>query len=121
MPTAPPRTCPTAGCPGLWDGKRCTRCNRKPKQHGWGDDKQRGTRHERGYDHRWVKLRAAYLRHHPYCERCETTEGRIVLATDVHHKIPFRGRGDPLRLAWDNLEALCEACHAKKSAKESRK
>ena len=33
----------------------------------------------------------------------------------VHHIIPFKGKHDPLRLAWHNLESLCRACHGMKT------
>ena len=69
----------------------------------------------------WQHLRIAYLRQHPYCERC-LEQGRIAAPVDVHHKRPVEsanaGNGvDGIeamkRLALDpsNLEALCVPCH----------
>ena len=69
----------------------------------------------------WQHLRIAYLRQHPYCERC-LEQGRIAAPVDVHHKRPVEsanaGNGvDGIeamkRLALDpsNLEALCVSCH----------
>lgn len=80
------------------------------QRHNWGCDKQRGNRHERGYGDDWYRLRAAYVAEHPNCERCEEN-GRIVPTDEVHHKVAFKGKDDPLRLEWDNLQALCGDCH----------
>ena len=107
MPDKPYRPCPTPGCPGLWDGEKCTRCDRKPTAR---NSRLRGSRHERGYGNDWDRLRDRYIKEHPLCEMCEAT-GYTILAEQVHHKIPFRGLKDPLRLDWDNLMSVCEDCH----------
>ena len=117
MPATTPRTCPTFGCDGLWNGKRCTRCDRRPPKHGWQSDKWRGTSTQRGYDARWTRLRNAKARHDPLCESC-LEEGLAVPMTSVDHVIPFKGRHDPLRLDWDNLQSLCEDCHKAKTVRE---
>lgn len=64
---------------------------------------------ERGYDHRWRKERAEYLRLNPLCVMCEA-EGRIKAATVVDHKIPHRG---DMVLFWDktNWQSLCKPHH----------
>ena len=49
---------------------------------------------------RWRKVRAAVLEDHPWCEDCEA-QGKVALATEVHHMAYDR----------DNLVALCAACH----------
>ena len=74
----------------------------------------RGTTADRGYDHRWQKLRRWYLSRHPLCESCEA-RGLTVQADDVDHIIPFKGRSDPLRLDRTNLRALCRRCHNAKT------
>ena len=65
----------------------------------------------------WKLLRAAYIRAHPYCERC-LAEGRYIAPVDVHHKVPVEsaakgGKEAMRKLAfdWNNLEALCVPCH----------
>ena len=65
---------------------------------------------ERGYDSQWQRISKMYRRVHPECEMCGE------LATDTDHRIPFNGKGDPLRLQWDNLQALCSGCHDAKTA-----
>lgn len=73
---------------------------------------QRGSAASRGYDRRWQKKRRAFLREHPLCVACERA-GLTVAATDVDHIKPKRdgGTDDP-----ENLQALCHACHSKKTA-----
>jgi 5-methylcytosine-specific restriction endonuclease McrA len=55
---------------------------------------------------RWQITRSRYLSEHPLCE-C----GCGGIAEDVHHKQDIQAGGDPW--AWDNLEALTHACHAR--------
>jgi len=112
MPTKPPRTCSRFGCPGVRGPDGCTVCEAGKRKTGWESDKRRGSRHERGYDSQWVKLRARKLKADPMCERCEA-EGFDEVAIEVHHKVAFKGLRDPLRLAWDNLESVCKGCHQK--------
>lgn len=63
----------------------------------------------------WKKVRCAYLSEHPVCERCKAL-GRIRPATQVHHRIHLTEQnvGDPnVSLNFENLESLCDECHAK--------
>ena len=96
----------------------CSKCGVIPR-HGWQDDKERGTRHERGYDNAWLKLAAVYKLRHPFCEDC-LARGRHVPVDEVHHKTPFSGMDDPLRLDWSNLRSLCKLCHAKYTGQKKR-
>lgn len=73
----------------------------------------RGTNKERGYGADWTDLRNAYITDYPLCERCEEL-GHITPAREVHHKVAFQGTDDPLRLDWNNLESVCNACHRKR-------
>ncbi|MGA0081666.1 MAG: HNH endonuclease [Ilumatobacteraceae bacterium] len=63
----------------------------------------------------WRRLRAAVLREQPMCVHCAET-GAITLAQMVDHIKPVRLGGD----MWDpdNLQPLCNKCHAVKSAHE---
>lgn len=97
--------CTVQGCPTL------TRTNRCP-EHEREADLKRGTAAERGYDGRWRKIRADYLKRHPFCQ---DPEGCIEKATDVHHidgAGPFGDNSDT------NLEGLCHAHHSKRTAVE---
>lgn len=63
----------------------------------------------------WAKFRRAFLASHPKCVDC-ATEGRLTLATTVHHII--RRRDDPNGEHWfdeDNCMALCEQCHNRRT------
>jgi 5-methylcytosine-specific restriction enzyme A len=67
---------------------------------------------------RWQRLRARYLVTHPLCERCQA-QGRVTVACEVHHR--QRCHDDPvLQVSWDNLEAICNACHLPVSNDERR-
>jgi 5-methylcytosine-specific restriction enzyme A len=59
---------------------------------------------------RWKELRRRYLALHPLCERCHA-KGRATIATEVHHRIKCHDNAE-LQTAWDNLEAICQPCHA---------
>ena len=71
---------------------------------------------QRGYGHRWRKLRDWFIRAHPYCEEC-LKKGIMTLATDVDHIQPHKGDA---RLLFDvsNLQSLCHECHSRKTAGE---
>jgi 5-methylcytosine-specific restriction endonuclease McrA len=55
---------------------------------------------------RWYKLRRAYLKRNPWCERCG------LLGDHVHHIIPRHINKDKI-YDWNNLMTLCQFCHAK--------
>jgi 5-methylcytosine-specific restriction protein A len=59
----------------------------------------------------WRKLRALALAGRPLCERCEAA-GRLVEATQVHHRLGREERPD-LALVLENLECLCASCHSR--------
>lgn len=64
----------------------------------------------RGYDSRWQRVRAAYLRNHPDCVACGAS------ATDVDHILPLRSGGSH---DLDNLRSLCHRCHSRRTARDS--
>jgi 5-methylcytosine-specific restriction endonuclease McrA len=95
-------------CGGIIRDGKCNRCG--------GNGKTKKTReHHLGFDWTWRKLSKAYRQANPLCEDC-TKQGRVIFATQVHHKISRRER-PALRYAWDNLMALCDSCHSKRTAK----
>ncbi len=64
---------------------------------------------------RWAKLRKKKINGNPACERCEE-EGRLSLATEVHHVIPVEvgmtyEEKEVLMFDFNNLRALCHSCH----------
>jgi 5-methylcytosine-specific restriction endonuclease McrA len=61
---------------------------------------------------RWRNLREAYLSVFPLCEECHLN-GRATAAIDVHHKLERRDHPEHA-FDWENLQALCKACHGRK-------
>lgn len=89
-------------------------------------DDRRGSSTARGYDSRWQRARAAYLRLHPLCQcpACQEGAVRVRAALIVDHKVAPRiaeaiASGDKAallsaqRLFWDqsNWQALSKQCH----------
>lgn len=76
-------------------------------------DRKRPSASQRGYGVEWRKLRAEFLRHHPYCKMC----GAPAEVVD-HIK---RHRGDKrLLLSWSNLQSLCGHCHNSVKQRQER-
>ena len=91
--------------------------NRPVRRHGSSvraaDDRPSAAR--RGYGRRWRRLRLSYLNRHPICENPFGIQDHLIAATDVDHIIARRF-GGPDR--DDNLQALCHACHSRKTRLE---
>ncbi len=64
----------------------------------------------------WRAVRAAFLRAHPLCGRCEAL-GLTVAAKVVDHIQPLKRGG--ARFDTSNLQALCVSCHNRKTTSES--
>jgi 5-methylcytosine-specific restriction protein A len=62
---------------------------------------------------RWQRLRRFKLAVNPLCELC-LKQQRIVPAVAVDHVIAIKAGGDPYP-ALENLTALCEPCHNRKT------
>ena len=63
----------------------------------------------------WRKLRAQVLEAEPLCRECNS-RGRVTAAKMVDHIAPVTAGGEFYE--WDNLQPLCDSCHARKSARE---
>lgn len=84
---------------------------------GWKPDAVRGSRQSRGYGAEWERLRARILeRDDGLCQPC-LRAGRPTPGNQVDHVVPKSqgGTDDPA-----NLQAICDACHREKTARESR-
>jgi len=89
MPQKPKTPCKHPGCPALVDvGKNY--CDKHKPLH-----PERPSPAKRGYNSRWRKVRAAYLRKHPLCVKC-LAQGRYAQATVVNHIVPHRGDREQL-------------------------
>lgn len=94
--------CGVPGCPTLTKQRMC-------REHGRAREQVRGTSTQRGYDYRWQKVRAGYLRTVGW--RCESCGDRPFDTSKMH--VHHRDR-DPTglrRFDRANLEALCQSCH----------
>lgn len=142
MPYAFPRPCRRCGetCPADKTGL-CPTCQAiVPKNR----DYDRESSRNRGYDAKWEKLRRqALIRDQFTCLDCGWQPTLVEMALEagakipvaevfeelrrrfrakdthlvVDHMIPIR-RNKALRLKLDNLQTLCNDCHAKKTARE---
>ncbi len=87
MPYAAKKPCLAFNCGVLSDHSYCPEHMRKKKAE---KDRQRPNARRRGYDYKWEKDRARYLRENPLCT-IHLQDGRTERATVVDHIIPHRG------------------------------
>jgi len=78
--------------------------------------------HKRQFDNasfynskRWRSLRKHFIQTNPLCKMCER-KGETKGAQMVDHIKPITMGGSPV--ASNNLQSLCNECHAKKSGQE---
>ena len=107
MPRSPKKPCKYPGCPKLTDGSYCPEHQHMVDKayEQYGRDKESKKR----YGYKWRKIRARFLHAHPLCEQCNK-EGRLTVATEVHHVLPLGHGGTNHE---DNLMALCKPCHSR--------
>lgn len=110
MPKRPPRICGQPGCNELTHETYCEEHRTQRARHR-EHDASRGSSAERGYGHRWRKLRLMKLRRNPVCE----SQGCDQPATEVDHIIPKRDGG---RDTMANLQSLCKRHHSQKTMRE---
>jgi len=86
----------------------------------------RESRHKRGYDYAWVKVRNEVMeRDGGQCQPCKRV-GRATLARAVDHIV---SKAKAASMSWtraqmdhpSNLEAICTPCHATKTEAEQGK
>jgi len=120
MPAAPRKPCRHPGCCVLGTTSYCE-AHLKAKQkevvvRRKQYDAERGNRHQRGYNSRWVRASAVFKIANPICVHCEA-KGITTLVYCVDHIVPHCGDMD---LFWEvsNWQSLCKKCHDIKTAKE---
>ena len=96
-------------------------------EHSRGREQQRGSRHVRGYDHRWDLVRFQFLEQsYPwFCAlqgpTCTARDRQMDAGEiDVDHIVPFQGLDDPRRLESTNLRCCCRACHGARHGRGPR-
>ena len=103
------RLCFYPGCYAHADGDWCVQ--HKPPHRA---DTRPSASRRGGYDLKaWRNLRAMALHRQPLCVACRSKP-----STDVDHIVPIaEGGGNEA----GNLQALCHACHSRKTARAKRK
>ena len=107
MPRKPKRACSHPMCPNLTHGRFCEEHQRQENKRYEKYDRDPIVR--KRYNEQWRKIRARYVKVHPYCEVC-FKDGRMTLVEEVHHKIPLSQGGTHDE---NNLISLCQSCHAR--------
>ena len=83
---------------------------------GWAARQEGTTTTKRGYGHAWRKTRDRIMSRDNWLCQTHMRQGKLVKATAVDHITPkSRGGTDD----YINLEAICDACHAVKTSRES--
>jgi len=113
MPLRLKRRCSAPGCIIAVRGRFCP-------QHARQAEARRGTPKQRGYDRDWEQV-AALRRKLDYhlCQAC-LKQDRLTPAKLVDHVVPIHVRPD-WRLALENTQVLCSACHKHKSDDDARR
>ncbi|WP_329013178.1 hypothetical protein OG271_03935 [Micromonospora rifamycinica] len=102
------KVCAAPGCPELVRTGRCA-------THATHAEQQRGTAAQRGYDHRWTRRRAAYLRDHPACRLCPAKATVADHHPASRRDLVAQGVADPD--ADHRLRPLCASCHGRETAR----
>lgn len=107
MPSRPLRPCSVPGCPNAAvRGSRCAEHAREVRRQG---EEGRASATARGYDQKWRRIRAAFLKRHTECAECGEP------ATVADHVVPLsQGGGND----WANLQPLCVTCHNRKTNRQ---
>ena len=111
--------CAEPGCSAIVSSGRCP-------EHARAADLARGSRQARGYTNRWARRAAMFRARYPLCgmrpngrppvmSQC-FDERRVTVATQVDHVVPHRGDRVLFWDEFDNWQALCASCGARKSA-----
>ena len=118
MPRKLRRGCSCAMCPelALLGGQRCEKHEQEAAALRFKQNQQRQSTDSRAaykafyHSTGWRKTRAYWLNQEPLCRSCQRP------AEMVDHIVPIHEGGDP----WDlnNLQSLCNSCHARKRGKE---
>ena len=109
MPYKAKKPCARHGCPKLTANRFCEAHAKEEAKH-----YDRFYRADKRYGRAWARIRAAFLTANPLCELCKT-DGRLMSAQMVHHKVKLTDGGTN---DWNNLQALCNECHSRLHAKQ---
>ncbi len=117
MPTRPKRPCRQPGCPNLCDSRYCATHQAVELDERRQAEQWRGSAHSRGYDRQWLQFRTAYLARpeNALCRDCQS-EGRVRIATELHHVAKLRANPE-LKYESTNILPLCHECHSTRTGR----
>ena len=117
MPQRAPKPCGRMGCPAVIPARE-RYCKEHKTQPYRRTTTVRGSRHQRGYDADWIRLRAWQLREHPFCQcdDCQDGAKRLRIANVVDH-IKTIAEHPELRLDPTNLRSMHKRCHDRHTAR----
>jgi 5-methylcytosine-specific restriction endonuclease McrA len=94
-------------------GQRCACKIVVARERAKATDAKRGSSRARGYDSKWDRERAAFLKANPICNFCPAP------SKVVDHKTPHKG---DMRVFWDrsNWQGLCTHCHSSTKQRQER-
>ncbi len=107
MPVRAPRICACGKT--VASGAVCP-CRTKRKAEA---DAARPSAAARGYDPAWKRVRADFLKAHPFC----CSPGCNKPSTEADHVLSVAERPD-LRLSWSNLRPFCKPHHSQRTARD---
>lgn len=93
------KICPHPGCPNI-------NCQEHARPVRRMDTRPSAAR--RGYDQKWRRIRAMFLKKHPSCVVCGAP------ATEVDHVLPLAEGGTN---EWSNLRSMCKSHHSQHTAR----
>ena len=91
---------------------------RKNEAYGRSSTARRGMLQRMPYTRGWNEMANGYRQDNPLCEAC-LIQGRTIPATETDHVIP-RHLAESRTMDETNIQALCHACHAHKTWRETR-
>ncbi len=110
MPRKPLRACAVPGCSGVAVvGSYCPEHSVTARRE-YPDRRPSAAR--RGYDRKWRRIRAQFIKAHPFCADCGAP------TEEPHHIVPISEGGTH---RWDNLVPLCGDCHKRREARRRRR
>lgn len=107
MPRKPKHPCAYPSCKELTDNRYCLIHEKiVNKQY---EMYKRSPETKKRYGRVWKRIRDAYAKEHPLCQKCYE-EGKLVAMEQVHHIKPLSEGGTHDK---ENLISLCSSCHSK--------
>ena len=112
MPKLPPRPCTYPGCTAMQIKRGY--CQQHQDNGGW----QKRTDYGRIKGPKWKAIKRRIMERDGWlCQVCKSS-GKLSTATEVDHVNPLSLGGTD---ADDNLQAICQSCHKRKTASEAHR